>query len=71
MKELYLYIVNPFSETGYVPVLTLYYYCRSRLELQRRATALEKALNVKSAEKYVVRLSRIEDVQPVQGELPF
>lgn len=71
MKELYLYIVNPFSEIGYVPVLTLYYYCRSRLELQRRAIALEKALNVKSAEKYVVRLSRIEDVQPVQGELPF
>lgn len=71
MKELYLYIVNPFSETGYVPVLTLYYYCRSRLELQRRAIALEKALNVKSAEKYVVRLSRIEDVQPIQGEFPF
>lgn len=71
MKELYLYIVNPFSEIGYVPVLTLYYYCRSRLELHRRAIALEKALNVKSAERYVVRLSRIEDVQPVQGELPF
>lgn len=71
MEELYLYIVNPFSETGYVPVLTLYYYCRSQLELQRRAVALEKALNVKSAERYVVRLSRIEDVQPVQGELPF
>lgn len=71
MKELYLYIVNPFSETGYVPVLTLYYYCRSRMELQRRAVALEKALNVKSAEKYIVRLSRIEDVQPIQGKLPF
>lgn len=71
MKELYLYIVNPFSETGYVPVLTLYYYCRSRLELKRRAIALEKVLNVKSAERYVVRLSRIEDVQPIQGELPF
>lgn len=71
MKELYLYIVNPFSETGYVPVLTLYYYCRSRLELQRRAIALEKALNVKSAERYVVRMSRIEDVQPIQGKLPF
>ena len=71
MKELYLYIVNPFSETGYVPVLTLYYYCRSRLELERRAIALEKALNVKSAERYVVRSSRIEDVQPIQGELPF
>ena len=41
------------------------------MELQRRAIALEKALNVKSAERYVVRLSRIEDVQPIQGELPF
>lgn len=71
MKELYLYIVNPFSETGYIPVLTLYYYCRTRMELQRRAIALEKALNVKSAERYVIRLSRIEDVQPIQGELPF
>lgn len=71
MKELYLYIVNPFSEIGYVPVLTLRYYCRSQLELQRRAVALEKALNVKSAEKYIVRSSRIEDVQPIQGKLPF
>ena len=71
MKELYLYIVNPFSETVYIPVLTLYYYCHTRMELQRRAIALEKALNVKSAERYVVRLSRIEDVQPIQGELPF
>jgi hypothetical protein len=71
MKELYLYIVNPFSKDGHIPVLTLYYYCRTQAELQRRAIALEKALNVKSAEKYIVRLSRIEDVQPVQGELPF
>lgn len=71
MKELYLYIVNPFSETGYIPVFTFYYYCRTQVELQRRAIALEKALNVKSAEKYIVRLSRIEENQPVQGEFPF
>jgi len=41
------------------------------MELQRRAIALEAALNVKSAERYVVRLSRIEESQPVQGELSF
>lgn len=71
MKRLYLYVVNPFHDHGHIFVCALDYFCRSQSELQRRAVALEKALNVKSVDKYIVRLSKIEDVQPVQGELPF
>ena len=71
MKRLYLYVVNPFHDHGHIFVCALDYFCRSQSELQRRAAALEKALNVKSVDKYIVRLSKIEDVQPVQGELPF
>ena len=71
MKRLYLYIVNPFYDYGHIFVCAMDYFCKSHAELQRRAVALEKALNVKSVDKYIVRLSKIEDVQPVQGELPF
>ena len=71
MKRLYLYVVNPFHDHGHIFVCALDYFCRSQFELQRRAIALEKCLNVKSVDKFVVRLSKIEDVQPVQGELPF
>lgn len=71
MKRLYLYVVNPFHDHGHIFVCAMDYFCRSRAELQRRATALEKCLNVKSVDKFIVRLSRIEEVQPVQGEFPF
>lgn len=71
MKRLYLYVVNPFHDHGHIFVCALDYFCRSQSELQQRAIALEKCLNTRSVDKFVVRLSKIEDVQPVQGELPF
>ena len=71
MKRLYLYVVNPFHDYGHIFVCAMDYFFKYHAELQRRAVALEKALNVKSVDKYIVRLSKIEDVQPVQGELPF
>lgn len=71
MKRLYLYVVNPFHDYGHIFVCALDYFCRSQFELQRRAIALEKCLNTRSVDKFVVRLSKIEDVQPVQVEPPF
>ena len=71
MKRLYLYVVDPFHNHGYVFVCAMDYFCKSHAELQRRAIALEKCLNVKSVDKFIVRLSKIEEVQPVQGKLPF
>lgn len=71
MKRLYLYIVNPFHENGYIFVCAIDYFCKSYTQFQRRAKALEKCLNVGSVDRFVVRLSKIEDVQLVQGELPF
>lgn len=71
MKRLYLYIVNPFHEDGYVFVCAIDYFCNSYVQLQRRAKALENCLNTGSVDRFVVRLSKIEKVQSFQGELPF
>lgn len=71
MKKLYLYVVNPFHENGHTFICAIDYYCKSYAQLQRRANALENCLNIGSVDRIVVRLSKIEDVQPVQGELPF
>ena len=71
MKRLYLYVVNPFHENGHIFVCAIDYFCKSYAQFQRRAKALEKCLNVGSVDRFVVRLSKIEDVQPVQCELPF
>lgn len=71
MKRLYLYVVDPFHDHGHIFVRAMDYFCKSHAELQRRATALEKCLNVKSVDKFIVRLSKIEEVQPIQGEFPF
>jgi hypothetical protein len=71
MKKLYLYIVNPFREGGYIFVCAIDYFCKSYAQLHRRAKALESCLNTGSVDRFVVRLSKIEEVQPVQGELPF
>lgn len=71
MRRLYLYIVNPFRENGHIFVCAIDYFCKSYTQLQRRAKALESCLNTGSVDRFVVRLSKIEDVQPVQGELPF
>ena len=71
MKRLYLYIVNPFHENGYIFVCAIDYFCNSHIQLQRRAKVLESCLNTGSVDRFVVRLSKIEEVQPVQGELPF
>ena len=71
MKRLYLYVVDPFHDHGHIFVCAMDYFCKSHAELQRRATALEKCLNVKSVDKFIVRLSKIDEVQPVQGKLPF
>ena len=71
MKRLYLYVVDPFHDHSHIFVCAMDYFCKSHAELQRRATALEKCLNVKSVDKFIVRLSKIEEIQPVQGELPF
>lgn len=71
MKRLYLYIVNPFHEDDYIFVCAIDYFCKSHVQLERRARALENCLNTGSVDRFVVRLSKIEEVQPVQGELPF
>lgn len=71
MKRLYLYIVNPFHENGHIFVCAIDYFCRSHIQLQRRAKALERCLNIGSVDRFVVLLSKIEEVQLVQGELPF
>ena len=71
MKRLYLYVVNPFHENGHIFVCAIDYFCKSHAQLQRRAKALESCLNIGSVDRFVVRLSKIEEVQPVQGELPF
>ena len=71
MKRLYLYIVNPFHENGHIFVCAIDYFCKSYTQLQRRAKALENCLNTGSVDRFVVRLSKIDEVQPVQGELPF
>lgn len=71
MKRLYLYIVNPFHENGHVFVCAIDYFCKSHTQLQRRASALENCLNTGSVDRFVVRLSKIEEVQSFQGELPF
>ena len=71
MKRLFLYIVNPFHENGYIFVCAIDYFCKSHIQLQRRAKALENCLNASSVDRFIVRLSKIDEVRPVQGELPF
>lgn len=71
MKRLYLYVVNPFHENGHIFVCAVDCLCKSHIQLQRHARALENCLNTGSVDRFVVRLSKIEEVQPVQGELPF
>lgn len=71
MKRLYLYVASPFCENSYIFVFAIDYFCKSYAQLQRRAKALESCLNTGSVDRFVVRLSKIEEVQPVQGELPF
>lgn len=71
MKRLYLYVVNPFHENGHIFVCAIDYFCKSYTQLQRRAKALENCLNTGSVDRFIVCLSKIEEVQPFQGELPF
>jgi hypothetical protein len=52
-------------------VCAIDYFCNSYAQLQRRAKVLESCLNTGSVDRFIVRLSKIEEVQPVQGELPF
>ena len=71
MKRLYIYIVNPSHENGHIFVCAIDYFCKSYAQLQLRARALESCLNTGSVDRFVVRLSKIEEVRHVRAAPPL
>ena len=61
MKRLYLYVVDPFHDHGHIFVCAMDYFCKSHAELQRRATALEKCLNVNPVKSNTYDTYRVDE----------
>ena len=61
MLNLYVYVFNPFKPCSYEFVFTYRVNCRFATAAERRARVLERCLNTNSIDRYLVRLSKIEE----------